>query len=1193
MTGAVCARCGTALAPGARFCLQCGHDVSGQQTSVATVGMTAAPPPPPPTPPPEPPPSDLLQQLRQATLGDYEILGELGRGGMATVFLAHDISLGRKVAIKVMAPALVTGPGMIERFKREARTAASLSHPNIIPIHSVREIGNLLFFVMKCVEGRPLDSIIREHGQLPIPMIRAILAQVAGALGYAHRRGIVHRDIKPANIMLDDEGWAVVTDFGIAKVTDAQGLTMTGVTIGTPAYMSPEQCAAKEVTGQSDQYSLGIVAYEMLAGKVPFEADTVMGLMWQHFHDPPRPITELRPDCPPELADVIMRMLAKPPADRWPSLEDVVGVTGSTSLAHDDPIRQQMRVLAQSGQAALMLGQVRTPQSPIPAGRPSRPQPPVSTEAPTVASGPTQAASTPTPASPRESPRSAAPTPPRATVDTRSRLLIAAAAVAVVAAVTVGGWLLFSGSEVDADHTTVAQGEGVAEPGSPIIPPAPVSRVIVGPSPTLLTVGESGQLSAIPMDEDGNPLAGREVSWRSSTPSVATVSSRGLVQAVAAGAATITAAVEGREGTATLNVGVTRASVSRVEIVQGPLTLAPGDSVRLTATARDDAGNALGDRQVSWASSDAGVLEVTAAGLVVARRVGTATVTATTEGVRTTARMTVEIPAVATIALSNLPAAVVTGDTFTLRATLRDAGNRILTGRALTWRSSDPAVATVSSQGSVRAAGTGTTTITVATEGRTAESRITVRPPPPVPVAAIRLRPGSAQLEVGRTVTVAADLVDQRGNALADRPVTWRSSDDNVATVSGGVVTARRAGSVVIAASAEGRAATISVTVTAPAAPAAPDAPTPAPAAAAPPEPETGTAATAAALREGGLATGASHTCGVLNDGRTVCWGEDAAAHSRLASAVSGLNSVVAGEVHTCGLTGDGTAVCWGTNRRGQLGADPRSDRPVTAPVRVAGGRAYRMLAAGSQHTCGIATDGTGWCWGENDAGQLGNGSRSGSTTPVGVRGDLQFRALAAGEKHTCGIAADGRVHCWGDGFSGQLGIRIRESANQPRPVDLPAQALALAAGRRHSCAVLQNGETHCWGENAAGELGDGSRSERLAPVQVSTRERFVSITAGREFTCAATQAGAAYCWGRNRDGQLGDGTRNDRNTPVRVRSEEALAAPAAGQQHACALTRARQPVCWGANRSGQLGTGSTDGNLVPAPVQSERLGRP
>src|ERR1043166_4084179 len=319
-----------------------------------------------PSPDETTPASDpLLERLRSATLGEYEILGELGRGGMATVYLAHEIALDRKVAIKVMAPALTLGAGMVERFKREARTAANLSHPNIIPVFAVREAGDLLFFVMKLVEGTPLDSIMRELGKLPVPMVEAILAQVGGAFGYAHRRGVIHRDIKPSNILIDEEGWAVVTDFGIAKVAESEGLTQTGTAVGTPTYMSPEQCSSASLDGRSDQYSLGVVAYEMLAGHPPFSGPA-MALMYGHCHGAVAPLIQERPDCPPGLAAAVMRMLEKDPAARWPSMEDAVVGLGARQLAHDDPTRSQLILLARSGVTHKIVSQVQTPRSPIP-----------------------------------------------------------------------------------------------------------------------------------------------------------------------------------------------------------------------------------------------------------------------------------------------------------------------------------------------------------------------------------------------------------------------------------------------------------------------------------------------------------------------------------------------------------------------------------------------------------------------------------------------------------------------------------------------------------------------------------------------------------------------------------------------------------------------------------------------------------
>src|SRR5256714_3192691 len=361
--GGSCPQCGTTIGPGVHFCPRCGTGIplpEGARTTVAAPGA-----------PPEGGRNAQLDALRQATLGEYEVLAELGHGGMATVYLGHDLALDRKVAIKVLAPALLLmGEGMVERFKREARTAAALSHPHIIPIYAVKESQDVLYFVMKYVHGRALDAVIRDVGPLPIAMVQAILAQVSDALGYAHRHGVIHRDVKSANIMLDEDGWAVVTDFGIAKVVQAEGLTLTGVTVGTPTYMSPEQCDMREVTGASDQYSLGVVAYEMLTGHLPFKGDSTMSVMYAHFNEPPRPVTELRADCPPNLGAGVMRMLEKDPSRRWPSMDDVVAVCGRPSLRHDDPVRREMVTLAQAGASAHLLAQLNTPTSPIVPSRP-------------------------------------------------------------------------------------------------------------------------------------------------------------------------------------------------------------------------------------------------------------------------------------------------------------------------------------------------------------------------------------------------------------------------------------------------------------------------------------------------------------------------------------------------------------------------------------------------------------------------------------------------------------------------------------------------------------------------------------------------------------------------------------------------------------------------------------------------------
>ncbi|HVX87993.1 MAG TPA: serine/threonine-protein kinase [Gemmatimonadales bacterium] len=287
---------------------------------------------------------ETADRIEAALGGEYEIEGLIGRGGMATVYLAREVALDRPVAIKVLAPHLLRSPGMAERFKREARLAAALSHRNVIPIYAVKEQGSLICLVMKRLTGRSLDQVLGMHGPLPVEVAQLVLHDVAAGLEFAHQRGVVHRDIKPANILVDVDGEIVVTDFGIAKAREVDALTASGATIGTPAYMSPEQAMGKRATPASDQYSLGTVAYELITGKMPFTAETAMGLMYQHTHTPPTPIRSVRPDVPPEVAEAVERMLSKDPAARFPSLPEASRALGvpSTIGTMDDPVRRDL-----------------------------------------------------------------------------------------------------------------------------------------------------------------------------------------------------------------------------------------------------------------------------------------------------------------------------------------------------------------------------------------------------------------------------------------------------------------------------------------------------------------------------------------------------------------------------------------------------------------------------------------------------------------------------------------------------------------------------------------------------------------------------------------------------------------------------------------------------------------------------------
>jgi len=270
----------------------------------------------------------LAARLIQALGSSYTVEGELGRGGMGVVYKARDERLKRQVAIKVLPPELAFREEIRIRFLREAETAARLSHPHIVPIHSVGEgPDGLVYFVMAYVDGESVAAKLKRRGQLPSEEARRIMLETADALGAAHALGIIHRDVKPDNILLEgSRGRVVVTDFGIAKAlsstTGSATLTATGVAIGTPHYMSPEQAAGdREIDGRSDIYSLGVVSYQMLTGELPFHAPTVPGILMKHITERAPLVTDKCRDCPEDLAACVMRSLEKDPDDRWPTAD--------------------------------------------------------------------------------------------------------------------------------------------------------------------------------------------------------------------------------------------------------------------------------------------------------------------------------------------------------------------------------------------------------------------------------------------------------------------------------------------------------------------------------------------------------------------------------------------------------------------------------------------------------------------------------------------------------------------------------------------------------------------------------------------------------------------------------------------------------------------------------------------------------
>jgi serine/threonine protein kinase len=316
----------------------------------ASEPVVKGPPPtvPPPTPPPDPYAVDATMRLipvpnfvvptaapaptpapapqapqTERRIGKYIVKRELGRGGMGTVYLAEQPGLGREVAIKELILSAVADPTALKRFIQEAQVMARASHPNLVQVHDLEQIGDANYIVLEFVRGKSLRDVLNQ-GSLALPQTFAVMHGVLQALDYAHKRAIVHRDMKPENVLMSDEGDVKVADFGIARLMDDSGAgstaTKTGTTVGTPQYMSPEQVASSKVDGRSDLYSAGIMFYELVVGQPPFtasDADGPFTLMAKHVQAPPKPPSVHRPGLDMGLEEVILKSLSKRPEDRF------------------------------------------------------------------------------------------------------------------------------------------------------------------------------------------------------------------------------------------------------------------------------------------------------------------------------------------------------------------------------------------------------------------------------------------------------------------------------------------------------------------------------------------------------------------------------------------------------------------------------------------------------------------------------------------------------------------------------------------------------------------------------------------------------------------------------------------------------------------------------------------------------------
>jgi len=725
----------------------------------------------------------LLNRLRLATAGSYDVAGELGRGGMAVVFLGKDLKLDRLVAIKVMDPRLSLTPGMAERFLQEARIAARLQHPHIIVVHDIREDHELIFFVMSFVEGAALDDLCRRPEPMPIDQARWILLQAARALAHAHAEGVVHRDVKPANIMVNPKGDVVLTDFGIAKAIGGTALTKSGTQIGTPVYMSPEQFSDKAVGPASDQYALGVTAYQLLTGQPPFTGE-LYRLIAAHGNEAPVPLRERRPDCPAFLANAVMRMLAKQPEERWPSLDDVAEVFGANLPMDGGPARRQLALAAaeiqrERAQVVPALS-ARTPVSPVPVG-PAR---------------------TPTP-----TPRVMAPvvtlSPPGATIFAGGAIELGVRVMSAQGEPVTGVSLLWSSSNpavatVGGDGIVRGVGAGTAQvqvtangttaAATITVALAPLTRLVLDPVPEPLRIGDRETLVATVFDATGQVRHEVPVQWRViEGADIVRVDEAGVLEALARGDALVNAQAGPLQVDVALRVEARPVVVLRLVPLTGPLEL--GAAVPLQAVCLDDRGTAA-VHPVRWRSRSAGIVHVDANGVALAIAPGQAVIEAEAAGCTATLVVdSVEAP-IAALAFGTPTLSVDVGEILPLPLRVTDASGAPRSAHGVTFLCDKPQCLAIDGE-RLQATGlaSGVVRVIAAVEGSlTPESSaapratctVTVRP---VLAVALDVEPAVIDVRGQARVRVAVTPRDTRGRDVAALAIRAETRAPDVATV--------------------------------------------------------------------------------------------------------------------------------------------------------------------------------------------------------------------------------------------------------------------------------------------------------------------------------------------------------------------------------------------------------------------------
>jgi alpha-tubulin suppressor-like RCC1 family protein len=710
----------------------------------------------------------------------------------------------------------------------------------------------------------------------------------------------------------------------------------------------------------------------------------------------------------------------------------------------------------------------------------------------------------------------------------------------------------------------------------------PVSTVTVSAPVSSVAIGNILVLSAIAKDSSGKTLSGRTITWSTSDQSRALVSADGVLAGLTPGTVDVTASSEGKSGQSRIEVvtPVSQAAVSTVAVSIPRTAFRVGESLQAAALPLDVSGGVLPGRTITWSSSNPDVATVSPSGMVAGLTEGSTTISAVADGKTGEVVVRISLVPVSTVVVVPGVESVSAGASLPLTAILKDSANRVLTGRAIEWSSSNAAVANVTQVGVVNGVLVGSTEIVATAEGKQGKAAITVNTLA-TPVETITLTPLNADMSGGAAKQITAVLRDVNGNVLGGRTISWISSNPDRASVSAtGVVTASPVDApVVITATVEGKTATSSIGI------------------------HTFTR----------MSAGRGFSCGLTSDGTAYCWGGNSRGQLGDGSVTPKLLpvkvatdikfvAITSGSSHSCGLAETGLAYCWGENSTAQLGDGTTTASP--SPVPVGGGYRFLSIAASAENTCATTPEREVYCWGKvqyyYDDIYGGNARWINQTSPL--RSGSGMVAVVAGlYDQYCSVDEAGLAYCWTVQFLSPLYSGQGPSSPVLPPVRGPISTTyhftTVRVGYRHACGIVETGQAYCWGENASGQLGDGTTVNKGSPTLVLGGFLFESLAAGGDFlpggggsttgfTCGVAIGGKAYCWGVNSQGELGTGsTAASVLTPQPVAGNALFTGIRASFGSTCGLAVGGAAYCWGGNSSGQFGNGTTVSSTRPTYV--------